>query len=376
MVPIVTWLRPLALLCALVLALAACGEGEQGSPPSSQPEATPAPGTEDADSPPDGSSSRDAPPEEAEEGVDEEPDAPDDEVAGDDPEPATAHPEPIEPPAPYVPVEGEVRPNAKRLAARIAEGLTTYEVEDEPAEVVAEVAGGALAEQFLDDAAPLLHEDAWSRGRVVYPQLGGMLQDATSVMVVIEQTVGLPDGTLVEQTRTLDVRLALEDGNWILDGLASAGGEPVPRPDDLPDEAVAVLEDERIDLPDSAVWDIHRGIVHEDLLTLMTRMADRIPYGVVVLDTGHPWEIFGTDRQSKHTMGQAVDIHWIGDEDGRLVIQDRQEGSATHELVRWIYDQPELSEVGSPWALDGFGGRSFTDQLHQDHLHIGVADRS
>ena len=31
-----------------------------------------------------------------------------------------------------------------------------------------------------------------------------------------------------------------------------------------------------------------------------------------------------------------------------------------------------VSEVGSPWALDGYGGRSFTDDVHLDHVHIGV----
>lgn len=285
-----------------------------------------------------------------------------------------SHPEPVAAGDPYEPVPGEVRPNAKRLAARIVEGLTTYEVEETPAEVVGQHADGELAEQLLHAAAPLFHEDAWSRGEIVYPQLGGILDDATSVMVVVEQTTGLADGTVLAQRRTLDVRLTLRDGDWALDELASAGGQPVERPDDLPGAATAVLEDERIDLPDTAVWDIHRGVVDERLLTLMSRMADRTPYGVIVLDTGHPWEVFGTDRQSKHSMGQAVDIHRLEPE-GPLVIDDRQEGSATHALVEWLYEQPELSEVGGPWALDGYGGRSFTDQLHQDHLHVGVGSR-
>lgn len=35
-------------------------------------------------------------------------------------------------------------------------------------------------------------------------------------------------------------------------------------------------------------------------------------------------------------------------------------------------DQPEVSQIGAPWALDGYGGRSFTDVVHQDHLHVGV----
>lgn len=350
MVPIAVSLRPVGLLCAFALALGACAEGgaDRAVPDPSGlegggPTGEPAP-VDDPD------------------------------PVAETPPPEPGHAEPIAVPEPYEPVEGEVRPNAKRLAARVAEQLTTYEVGDTPDDVVAQVAGGRLAEELRVDAEALLHEDAWSRGRVVYPQLGGMLEDETSVMVVVEQIVGLADGAVHEVVRTLDVRLGLHEGSWVLEELASAGGEPVPRPADLSEEAVDVLEDDRIDLPDTAVWDIHRGSVDEALLTLMARMAEHAPYGVIVLDTGHPFEVFGTDRQSKHTMGQAVDIHRL-EPDGPLVVDDRRDGSATHRLVQWLYEQPELSEVGSPWALDGFGGRSFTDPLHQDHLHVGVAER-
>jgi hypothetical protein len=346
------------LLCTLVLLVAACG----GEPSESGPPSTGTTG-EEGDSP--------EPEQEddsgmAEESEPQETDPDEDTDSGPEPAPEVAEP--------YEPLPGEMRPNAKRLAARVVEGLTNYEAGDHPNEIVAAVADGPLAEDLVRDASVLFHEDAWSRGEIVYPQLGGMLDDETSVMVVVDQVVGLPDGTVLEESRTMDVRLDLHQGEWALSELASAGGEPVERPDDLPAEAQAVLDDERIELPDSAVWDIHRGEVDRQLLVLMARMADQTPYGVVVLDTGHPWEIFGTDRQSKHSMGKAVDIHRL-DEDDPWVIEDRQEGSATHEFVRWIYEQPELSEVGSPWALDGFGGRSFSDPLHQDHLHVGVGDR-
>ncbi len=74
-------------------------------------------------------------------------------------------------------------------------------------------------------------------------------------------------------------------------------------------EARAVLDDPRIDLPDSARWDILAGEVSPALLRLMSRAADEA-------------------------------------------------------AVR----------IGSPWALDGLGGRSFTDVVHQDHLHIAVRE--
>jgi hypothetical protein len=64
-----------------------------------------------------------------------------------------------------------------------------------------------------------------------------------------------------------------------------------------------------------------------------------------------------------------VDIHRIAD---RLVIEDRGEGSATDRAVGWLYDDAARPIVGSPWALDAYGGRSFTDAVHQDHLHVAV----
>ena len=47
-----------------------------------------------------------------------------------------------------------------------------------------------------------------------------------------------------------------------------------------------------------------------------------------------------------------------------------------HQIVTWAYERPEVREVGSPWALDGPGGRSFTNEVHHDHLHIGVFSSS
>lgn len=289
-------------------------------------------------------------------------------------EPPAEHADAPEVPDPYQALAEEIRPNAKTLASRVVERLTNYDVGDDLDAVATEAAHGGRASGLRADADAVLHEDAWSRGRVVYPQLGGIQDDETAVMVVVEQTVGLPEGTVLEETRTLDVRLGIEEGAWALEGLASAGGEPVERPDDLPAAAATVLDDERIDLPDTARWDIHRGGVDEELLRLMARLAERTAYGVVVLDTGHPWEIYGTERQSKHTMGKAVDVHRLAP-DGPLVIEDRERGSRLHQTLRWLYEQPELSEVGGPWALDGYGGRSFSDPLHQDHLHIGVDER-
>ncbi|MCC5949897.1 MAG: hypothetical protein JJT89_15700 [Nitriliruptoraceae bacterium] len=301
---------------------------------------------------------------------------------GDDPGPA--EPDPTEPPDPaddaaaalppapdpaplFELSADEVLPNAKRLASDIVQSLLTYEPDTTAEDLAATVATGPLTTQVAGALGPIHHTGSWSRGEIVYPQLGGATATDTSVMVVAEQTIGSPDGQVRTERRTFDVRLTIADEVWVLDEVASVGGVPVPRPDDLSVAARAVLDDPRIELPDSAVWDIHAGITAESLLRLMAQMAEHTPYGVIVLETGHPFNVFGTDRVSRHMAGLAVDLYRL---DGPLVIDDREQGGETHAFVEWLYERDDVRVIGSPWALDGFGGRSFTDLVHQDHLHI------
>ena len=263
----------------------------------------------------------------------------------------------------------EVYPNAKQLAADIAQAITTYDRGQTLTEAVADLGlAPADAEALAEQAAPLHHDDRWSRGKVVYPQMGGVTETDISVMVVTEQLIGLPDGVRTE-TRTLDVRLRVVGGQWQFRELADTGGTRPQEDVELTDAAVAVLEDERIDLPDSARWDILKGHTDPTLLTVLARAADQFSFGAVTLRYGHPENVFGTTRRSAHTRGQAIDIHVV---EGTEVIDDRADGSATRRFVEWLYEQPEVEQVGSPWALDGFGGRSFTDIVHQDHVHVAI----
>lgn len=269
--------------------------------------------------------------------------------------------------------EGEVHRAVKEAAARVALALTTYDTGTDVGRIAARVVDGAKErEQLVGAAAALHHDDRWSRGRIVYPQMGGLTEDAASVMVVIEQTTAGAGSPVRVETRTLDLRLSRGEGGWRFDRLASDGGSPEPRPPDLPPEASAVLDDPRIDLPDSARWDIHRGRVSETLLAVMADLADQTPYGVVTLAAGHPRNVFGTDRRSSHTRGHAVDIHVLGDE--RVVDGRAGDDTRTREVVEWLYEDPRVTNVGSPWSLDDYGGRSFTDPVHQDHLHVSAPD--
>lgn len=275
---------------------------------------------------------------------------------------AASHPA-IPPSAPLQLSPNEPYHEIKRVAGEIALALSTYDPMDTPA---------SLAERLppvARDVADALHvPGAWSRGRVIYPQFGGLLDRSASVMVVLEQTIGKA-GDVEVLTRVLDVRVVRTDGQWRFAALASTGGDMVTVPVHLLPEARAVLDDPRIVLSDSARWDILDGTVSPRLLGVLAQLADQAPFAVASFDRGHPWGIFGTDRQSDHSRGRAADIYRIGD---RLVIDDRAEGLLTHRVAAWLFEQPDVARIGSPFRLNGFGSGAFTDALHQDHLHVAV----
>lgn len=278
--------------------------------------------------------------------------------------------EPAEPPPPgalYVVAPNESEPEAKQLAVDIAYRLTTYEEDDEHIARLEDLNSLSGVDVLAEASAPLLYENSWSRGEVVYPQLGGLRNRRASVMVVTRQTVGAGQEAGFSVVRTLDIRLVRDDQGWQFDYLSSAGGTF----DDLEELSVAhaVADDPRIEMPDSARLDIMSGLVSPTLLELMAELADRTPYGVVTLATGHPHNVFETDRQSQHTIGQAVDIYRIA---GTTVIDDQGPDSVTRGIVDWLYDHPDVRQIGSPWDLDGGSRRSFTDAVHQDHIHLAV----
>lgn len=294
-----------------------------------------------------------------------------------------------EPATPWAPGEGEVFVDAKQRAAAIVRELTTYAPGDDADAHLDAVAAGEVDVAELAPAAALHHDGAWSRGRVVYPQSGGFAIGAdpatgivppsgpvddtqtTSVMVVVEQAWGTdvtaeqPEAT---ETRTIDVRLERDDGDaaWRLAGVPSVGGRPIAQEG----EPHPALDDDRILLPDSARWDVAAGGIDPRLLDLLVDMADEVgPLAVAVLSSGHPPNVFGTDRLSSHTRGRAVDVYAV---DGATVASTHALDSPTRRLAEWLFDNPDAGNFGGPWALDGFGGKSFTDRVHADHLHVTV----
>ena len=270
----------------------------------------------------------------------------------------------------YVVPAGEVEREAKQLAADIAYALTTYEESDDPTARFSVIAGAAGVDLLAEAGEPLTHRGRWSRGHVVYPQLGGLTNERASVMVVTRQTVGFGSEPEFSVVRTLDIRLVWGEAGWEFDALASAGGVF----DSMEDLALAgsVASNPRIDMPDTARLDILGGEISPILLELMSDLADITPYSVTVMATGHPYHVFETSRVSHHTLGRAIDINRVGE---RQVIDDRGADSATRALAQWLWENPMVVQVGAPWDVDGTG-RSFTNIVHQDHIHVAVIGKT
>ncbi|MDX1692019.1 MAG: SdrD B-like domain-containing protein [Acidimicrobiia bacterium] len=262
----------------------------------------------------------------------------------------------------------EVVRNGKQVAVDLVYQLTNYEEFDDPRSRFRNIAGEEGMADLAAAAAPLTHWGRWSRGEVVYPQLGGLTDDKTSVMTVVRQTIGSGAEEEFTLVRTLDVRLVKGPNGWEFDRLASAGGV-FASVEDL-ELAHEVAADPRIEMADSARLDILDGKISPMLMKVMLDVADITPYAITVMATGHPYHVFETNRVSHHTVGRAIDIHRVGD---RQVIDDREEGSPTWDLVWWMWQNNEIVQVGSPWDVDAPGKRrSFVNTVHQDHIHMAV----
>ena len=269
-------------------------------------------------------------------------------------------------PPPYSPPATEVSREGKRVAGRVAQALTTYGVGATPEAVARRVGSGVDVPSLAEMVKPVVLPDVRSTGDVVYPQLGGLTADAMSVMVVVRQRRESEDGSTSTETRTFDVRLRLTGGRWRFAELASIGGTPAERPSQMSPAAQAVVDSPRIDLPDSARWDIYRGEIDEALLQTMADAAERVPYSVAVLKSGHPYEVFGATHPSAHTAGYAVDIYAV---DGRDVVEQRDTSSPAYRLASTLLAEG-LAQIGSPWILGPGAPTSFSDAVHQDHLHV------
>ena len=291
-----------------------------------------------------------------------------------DPPAGTATPAAVDPSpefAPYEPPPGEEYPNGKRIAGRIAQRLLTYDTGASPEQVARALSRDGRPRVRAASLAAAVNQDMQSVGRVMYVQLSGVTPTTLGTMVLARQHLQDSTGRRRTVTRVLDVRLRREGGPWSLDTVASVGGSPVPRPRGLSAPATRVLDHRRIFLPDTARWDIHRRAVDDALLQALADAAERRPISVTVLRTGHPANVWGTERRSAHRDGLAADLYAVG---GLRVIRQRTAGSDARQLAAALL-AGGATQVGSPWVLSPGAPRSFTDAVHQDHLHLQQSAR-
>lgn len=279
----------------------------------------------------------------------------------------TTTPTTLPPVVPYDPLPNEPLPVAKIAAAEVVQALGTYETGGGILEAARErLRAIGVAPEIADQAGVLFGSDAPASIQVVYPQLGGFSGEEASVMVVARQTVAKSGGQSAT-TRTVDVRVRRQGDEWLPIAIASVGGLPPGRTSPLSGTADLVLTHERIDLPDSARWDIQSGLVDERILSLVLQVAADHWVSVSVFASGHPHNVFGAGVVSNHTEGRAVDIWAIDD----VPVSQAGQGDGTVLSLVEELAGAGVTELGSPWDLGDPGGVTFTNTVHEDHLHLG-----
>ncbi|MFC5722906.1 hypothetical protein ACFP1Z_22320 [Streptomyces gamaensis] len=265
------------------------------------------------------------------------------------------------------PDPSDVRPAVKERAVRLVEALGAWRPGGGGAAGARErVAALGLGPALVAQAGGLLPGAEEAALQVDIAQYGGILADAASVLVVCRQWTRGAGGPVAAGGTTVDVRLERAAPDWSVSALRPAA--PGPAAASLPEDARKVLADPRIRLPVAAAADVRSGAVHAGVLRAMLRLAERYRMDVSVVRSGHPLDVFGTDRPSDHPRGRAFDVWRI---DGAAVV-DR--ATPRPLIERFIRDAAAAGSynVGGPVLLEGgAAGQFFSDDTHHDHVHLG-----
>jgi len=230
---------------------------------------------------------------------------------------------------PWVVGPGEVAPQVKRLAV---------------AAVVKQLQQGQSVVEVID------------------AQYGGILSSSASVLVPC-RVYSLRDGRVVSGGTTVDVRLNKSGDTWRVTSLQPAKPGPVART--ISAVARKVLATKAIQLPPASIADLRSGRVHDSVLTAMLELAKTYRIGVSVIRSGHPINVFGTDRPSDHPRGRAFDTWEI---DGHPVVSPQTSRSLISAYMK-ASERAGSYNVGGPVMLSG--AAFFSDQTHHDHVHAG-----
>jgi hypothetical protein len=282
--------------------------------------------------------------------------------------PSVASPRTAELPAalPWVAAPGEVHPSVKRRALSALESIGTWDAAGGGSVAAAAARLRALGVEpaLAGQAEPLLGAERAAVTRVVDAQYGGILASSSSVLAVLEQWRLDADGHVHKGGTTVDVRLVAAAPRWQITELRPAS--PGPASSALPASARAVLASTRIRLPHAARADIASDQVHASVLDALLALGERYVVDVSIVRSGHPIYVFGTSRRSDHPRGRAVDIWAL---DGRRIVDPANR--AFVERAMRVAASVGPYQVGGPVDLDGGGLQYFSDQTHQDHLHLG-----
>jgi hypothetical protein len=267
--------------------------------------------------------------------------------------------------ASWVPSSNDIEPEVKEAAVRAVEVAATWDAyQGSPREVAGRLRGAGYTDPVASALAVVASSAEASVTEVLLAQYGGLLATSASVLVAVDQWLRFADGRVRRHGTTLDVRLSLRSGRWQVDAVRPA--RPVNadfRPTRVGER---VLRDRRVQLPDAAAADVRARLVDDAVLSGLVELGRDYRLEISVIRSGHPIRVFGTDRVSDHTIGRAVDVWAI---DGRPVI----EWGARRRTRAFMRAALKVGayQVGGPVDLDGAAPTTFSDDTHQDHIHLG-----
>lgn len=271
--------------------------------------------------------------------------------------------------ADYVVMGDEVEPGCKQAAVDYLQTALSLPLADSGAatpgpDLAARLHARGMDAQPAQVLQAMLPVGSASALEVVYPQYGGLTSALTeaSIMVVANQYRAALERSGVETvSATVDVRLRRQAGTWTVTEVLPAA--PAAPAEGVTPSASAseVLAHEGIVLPGVARVDLMSGSIDDRVCQALLALAQRWRVHVQVIKSGHPVNVFATDRVSNHTRGRAVDIWSIDD----VPVIDHA-ASAWREFMQAALQVSK--EVGGPQKI---GAGSFTDHVHQDHIHVG-----
>ncbi len=261
----------------------------------------------------------------------------------------------------------DVSPDVKGIAVRLAEVAATWDAgTGGMSGARTRLRNSGFDPALAFELAAVISDDEASVAQVAMAQYGGILAESASVLVVLDQWLLGADGRVKKGGTTLDIRLVADEPEWTV--VAVRPARPGRRSPEISRAARRVLANDRVVLPVAARRDVRTGAIHDSVLRALTMLAARHRLDVSVLRSGHPIRVFGTSRTSNHTEGLAVDIWAL---DGRPIIASSR--SATVADFMTAARDAGAYQVGGPVDPDSSGASFFSDDTHQDHIHLGFA---